>query len=184
MSKPLTAGEFLIRTATSSDSKILSGLSQTTFYQTYVAIHPENAGLLRAYTEETFSEEKIQRQSQLPAVYYYVVESGDVVLGYMKTVRGDAPDQVLQKPSLELEKLYVKGEFQGRGLGQKLFDFLIPVALASGHRSIWLSVYENNPGAIAFYRKNGFRVVGEKDFVYSWNGTEYRDRDKLMEFVF
>ena len=159
-------------------------MSKSTFYQTYVAIHPENAGLLKAYTEEHFSEAKILEQLQKSEVSYYLAQLGAEVVGYMKTVQGDAPAQVRSKPSLALEKLYVSQEHQGKSIGQRLFDSLKPVAQSQGNKSIWLSVYENNQVALEFYQKNGFEVIGETDFIYVWNGSEYRDRDKLMEHKF
>ena len=176
--------ELLIKKAIGLDSKILSEMSKTTFYQTYVAIHPENTGLLKAYTEEHFSEAKVLEQLQSPEVSFYLAQLGAEVVGYMKTVQGEAPAQVKSLPSLALEKLYVRLEHQGKSVGQRMFDFLRPVAQGLGYESIWLSVYENNQGALEFYRKNGFAVVGETDFVYFWNGSEYRDRDKLMVHKF
>jgi diamine N-acetyltransferase len=41
---------------------------------------------------------------------------------------------------------------------------------------MWLSVWERNPRAIAFYGKCGFRMVGSKDF---WVGSD-RQTDHVM----
>jgi ribosomal protein S18 acetylase RimI-like enzyme len=41
----------------------------------------------------------------------------------------------------------------------------IESARISGARVLWLSVWEHNPRAIAFYRKTGFSCVGTMDFV-------------------
>ena len=38
-------------------------------------------------------------------------------------------------------------------------------ALARGAHAIWLSVWERNPRAQAFYLKSGFRQAGTKPFV-------------------
>jgi RimJ/RimL family protein N-acetyltransferase len=43
-------------------------------------------------------------------------------------------------------------------------------------RSIWLSVWEENPRAIAFYRKMGFRDVGAGRFLV---GADLQD-DRIM----
>jgi ribosomal protein S18 acetylase RimI-like enzyme len=44
-----------------------------------------------------------------------------------------------------------------------------------GGRTLWLSVWERNPRAIAFYEKTGFRNAGTKDF---WVGS-----DRQTDFV-
>jgi RimJ/RimL family protein N-acetyltransferase len=48
-----------------------------------------------------------------------------------------------------------------------------------GGRSVWLAVWEHNPRAIAFYRKSGFRDVGDTTFVL---GADVQtDRVMMME---
>ena len=49
-------------------------------------------------------------------------------------------------------------------------------AVALGGQQMWLSVWERNPRAIAFYGKCGFRLVGTKDF---WVGSD-RQTDHVM----
>jgi ribosomal protein S18 acetylase RimI-like enzyme len=45
-----------------------------------------------------------------------------------------------------------------------------------GGRSLWLSVWERNPRAIAYYAKSGFRDLGTADF---WVGSD-RQTDRIM----
>lgn len=49
-------------------------------------------------------------------------------------------------------------------------------AAGSGGRSIWLSVWERNRRAMAFYVKSGFREVGSTAFIL---GTD-RQRDRVL----
>ena len=52
----------------------------------------------------------------------------------------------------------------------------IASARAHGADWLWLGVWEQNPRAIAFYQKHGFRTIGEQTFVL---GTD-RQRDLVM----
>jgi len=58
-----------------------------------------------------------------------------------------------------LVQMYVKPEFRGRGIGQKLAQAIIGKALAiSGVEALLLEVKANNPSAIAVYEKVGFET--------------------------
>lgn len=81
----------------------------------------------------------------------YVYDDG-VVKGFVR-VRGN-----------EIEKLYIEPQFQSGGIGAKLFGFAVKKL---GADRLW--VLEYNTRGIAFYRRNGFVLNGEKiiedDFV-------------------
>ena len=66
--------------------------------------------------------------------------------------------------------------WHGRGVAQRLMQHVREAARALGARDVWLSVWERNPRAIAFYAKCGFRDVGSKDFFVGQD----RQRDHVM----
>jgi ribosomal protein S18 acetylase RimI-like enzyme len=53
---------------------------------------------------------------------------------------------------------------QGRGASVILLEQCLAQARDWGCDVIWLAVWENNPRAMRFYEKNGFRVVGKTLF--------------------
>ena len=55
-------------------------------------------------------------------------------------------------------------------------DASIAAARGLGARTLWLSVWERNPRAQAFYAKTGFTRVGEADF---WVGPD-RQTDHIF----
>ena len=57
---------------------------------------------------------------------------------------------------------------------QRLHDAAIYRTLGAG--SLWLSVWTENPRAVAFYAKHGFRIAGHADF---WVGCD-RQSDHIM----
>lgn len=76
--------------------------------------------------------------------------------------------------SIELEKIYVKGIFQGKGLGCMLMDKTIEVARVREKSYIWLGVWEKNDKALQFYKNNGFYEIGKHSFIIGEeNQTDY-----------
>ena len=57
---------------------------------------------------------------------------------------------------MEIERIYVLQAFHGTGLGQRLYDKAIEIALQYQLDYVWLGVWEENKRAIRFYEKNGF----------------------------
>lgn len=72
---------------------------------------------------------------------------------------GDEPAALLVLGDDELEHLYVAVGRTGAGLGSRL------VGLARERRpeGLALHVFETNTGAVRFYRRHGFEVVGGSD---------------------
>ena len=66
--------------------------------------------------------------------------------------------------------------WHGRGLATVLMDEVVSEALARGHRTLWLGVWEHNGRAVAFYRKRGFEDVGSHEFLVG----EDRQTDRIM----
>ncbi len=67
----------------------------------------------------------------------------------------------------ELDALYILASEYGTGVGRALID------AALGGRPAFLRVFQDNPRAIAFYRRNGFEV--ESASTYEFLGVEAPD---------
>lgn len=64
----------------------------------------------------------------------------------------------------EIRKLFVEPVLQGNSIGGKLLDFAV-----SEKKCRFLWALEKNERAVAFYKRNGFRLSGERKFE---EGTE------------
>ncbi len=64
----------------------------------------------------------------------------------------------------EIEYFVVKEEYRGKGIAQKLFDYLVFNVFDGGNIS--LEVRCNNERAINFYLKNGFKKVAIRENYY------------------
>jgi diamine N-acetyltransferase len=69
------------------------------------------------------------------------------------------------EPALELCRFYVDTAWHGRGLAQQMMAQVKAEARRRGARSIYLSVWQEQPQAIRFYEKEGFRIAGTLVFV-------------------
>jgi [ribosomal protein S18]-alanine N-acetyltransferase len=67
----------------------------------------------------------------------------------------------------ELANLAVAPEARRQGIGSLLMDRILAEARAAGLRSIFLEVRASNLGALALYRRRGFREVGRRKDYYS-----------------
>jgi ribosomal protein S18 acetylase RimI-like enzyme len=64
-----------------------------------------------------------------------------------------------------LWRFYVDFAFHGQGVAQALMTAVEDAARARGASTLWLGVWESNVRAQAFYRKQGFTVVGSQIFI-------------------
>ena len=63
-------------------------------------------------------------------------------------------------------------ENRSRGLGQALMNAILREAEASGARMVILETQTCNENAIAFYRRNGFEIIGFDLYSYSNDDPE------------
>lgn len=78
--------------------------------------------------------------------------------------RDGAQSEKMSDASLEIERIYIRKDFQKHGLGKDLLNKAVETALEYKKKEIWLGVWEKNDNAIAFYRKMGFVQTGSHSF--------------------
>ncbi len=163
-----------IRRAKVEDAEALSRLAERTFRDAFVA--QNDPADIELHCQEHFNRDAQERELLDPNIVTIVAEPGGDLAGYAQ-VRLFSPKACVRavRPA-ELQRLYVSRAWQGRGLAQDFMTEILAAATAGGSDCIWLSVWEHNPRAIAFYRKYAFEVAGEHVFVV---GTD-RQRDLVM----
>jgi diamine N-acetyltransferase len=150
-----------IKKVTLSDILQLQSIGRQTFFQTFSEGNTEEN--MRKYLEEGFSIEKLTSElnNEESEFYFAIIEKS--VIGYLKVNRGQAQTEV-KNNALEIERIYVLKEFQGKYVGQLLCDKAIRIARDRNADYVWLGVWEENPRAINFYKKNGFMEYGKHLF--------------------
>jgi ribosomal protein S18 acetylase RimI-like enzyme len=102
-----------------------------------------------------------QRQICDPVYANLLMEQDGVLAGHAQLRFGsEAPEAVEPVPGAEIGRFYVDTAFHGRGLAQQMMARVREVARERGARSLWLSVWQQQPQAIRFYEKEGFRIAG------------------------
>lgn len=111
---------------------------------------------MEKYLEQGFSVEKLLIELENPESEFYFATSGDEILGYLKVNFGNAQTEMKYEDGFEIERIYVLKSKHGCGVGQELFEHALKRAKEKHAAYIWLGVWDGNPRAINFYKKNGF----------------------------
>ncbi|CAG5000958.1 Spermidine/spermine N(1)-acetyltransferase [Dyadobacter sp. CECT 9275] len=158
----------------------LQRISKLTFYETFAAENSEEN--MSQYLENGFSVEKLSAELTDKDAEFYFAVLGSHVVGYLKLNFGQSQTELQDDKSLEIERIYVLKEFQGKSVGQILYNKAIDVARHKNADYVWLGVWEMNPRAIRFYKKNGF--VAFDKHIFKLGADEQTDimmRFKLAE---
>ncbi|MDQ0655841.1 GNAT family N-acetyltransferase [Paenibacillus sp. W2I17] len=140
----------------------LREISYETFNETFKAQNsPEN---MNAYLEKAFNREQLENELSMADSQFLFIYVDNQVAGYMKVNINDAQSEKMGEESLEIERVYIKKEFQKHGLGKVMLQKAIEMATEHHKTNIWLGVWEKNENAIAFYEKMGFVQTGAHAF--------------------
>ena len=139
---------------TPDDIEQLQKIGRQTFSETFCAGNTEEN--MRKYLDEGFSFEKLTAELSDDNAEFYFAKLDSIVIGYLKLNTGQSQTELKEEKALEIERIYVLKEFHGKKVGQLLYEKAIQVAKQHNADYVWLGVWEENPRAIHFYKKNGF----------------------------
>jgi ribosomal protein S18 acetylase RimI-like enzyme len=143
-----------IKKVTLNDLDELQKISRQTFAETFSAGNTE--ANMSKYLEEGFSLEKLTAELNNEASEFYFAVLDHNVIGYLKLNVGQSQTEIKDDKSLEIERIYVLQEYHGKKVGQVLYEKAMEVSEQISADYVWLGVWEENPRAISFYKKNGF----------------------------
>ncbi len=143
-----------IKKVTINDIDQLQKIGRQTFSETFSEGNTE-ANMLK-YLDEGFSIEKLTTELSDKFTEFYFATHNENVIAYLKLNFGQSQTELQDEKSLEIERIYVLKKFHGKNVGQLLYDKVIEIAKQNKADYIWLGVWEENPRAINFYKKNGF----------------------------
>jgi ribosomal protein S18 acetylase RimI-like enzyme len=151
-----------IRQATQTDAVSLANFAEHAFRETF---SDENLiADMDMYCLENFAS-KIQEQEILDSnVVTFLAEVNGKLVGFAQLVLESAVSFIKSHRPSQLHRLYVSTEQHGHGLAHKIIQEVLHTASDANSDFIWLGVWEQNPKAIKFYKKYGFRVVGSHVF--------------------
>ena len=153
-----------VRQAGAADAAALSLVASATFLETYAGLI--EGGDIVAYCAANNLPEKFAAWATDPlgAVTIAEAEKGGAPVGYAVLTEPDLPVEV-GPADIELKRIYTLSLMHGSGLGPALMDAAVEDAARLGRKRILLGVYSKNPRAQSFYKRQGFEVIGERQFL-------------------
>jgi len=160
-----------IRKAALSDLEQLQTIGKQTFFETFAEANTtEN---MKSYLESAYSVEQLTGELTNQFSEFYFALFDNKIAGYLKINYGLSQTELKDQNALEIERIYVLKEFQGKKVGQALYDTAYKIAMQRDVDYLWLGVWEENPRAISFYRKNGF--IGFDRHIFKLGEDEQTD---------
>lgn len=161
----------VIRRSEPSDALRLAELAELTFRNTFEESNtPEDMNL---HCASYYSEAIQGREISDPSMATLVCEHAGELVGFAQLRWQRFPVCVKAERPAEIQRLYVREAWHGKGVAQDLMSESIALAEAAGADQVWLGVWEHNPRALAFYRKCGFVEVG--DHIFTVGSDPQRD---------
>jgi len=158
---------------TSCDIDRLISISRKTFIDAFEANN--NPDDFKTYMQDSFSKEQLLKELADPQMTFYFVYSDNEIVGYFKLNENEAQSDIKDKNAIELERIYVKSEFQGKKIGYSMLNQVKHIAINKNMCYLWLGVWEKNTNAIRFYERNGFVKFGRHPY--------YIGRDRQMDWL-
>ncbi len=165
--------KLIISPCSAADLDALVRISTKTFRDAFEAQNDPDD--FQHYLSTALSPEKLGTELADPLSRFYFVYLKGHVVGFYKINEGNSQTDIRDPMALELERIYVLSEYQGRGFGRIIIEHVLDKARELGKAYVWLGVWEENRGAIAFYENLGFVAFGRHPY--------YIGRDKQMDWL-
>ena len=144
-----------IERATLEDTKLISELGAKTFDQAFrgTCTDADLEGVLQEY----YNEEQVAKELSDAQDHFFVLYKNGEAVGYARINLARPPERYFaDKKSIELTRIYFLEEFHGQGLANELMEYCFDFLKRKGYELVYLSVWEHNDRAQAFYKKHGF----------------------------
>lgn len=163
-----------IRRGVVADAPALAAFAARTFSEAFGADNrPED---MQVHLATSYGVPQQTRELTNPDVVTLLAHRGETLVGYAQVRRQAPPPCVTHERPIELHRFYVDRPAHGTGVAQVLMSAAHQAARELGGMHLWLSVWERNPRAIAFYTKVGFVDVGS---TYFYVGPD-RQTDRVL----
>jgi diamine N-acetyltransferase len=161
-----------LRPGLPEDAMTISALAIQVFLDTYASdgVRADLAReALREYAADAF-DARLREASRR----FVLAERGPALLGFAELSLADQPAPDGGVTGAELIRLYVQPAAQGTGLGRQLIRAAEGLAAEAALPALWLTAWDGNHRALAFYAREGYADVGATH--YSFEGNSYGNR--------
>ena len=146
-----------------ADAETISALAIQVFLDTYATegVRPDLAN--EAFAE--YGREVFALRLGREGLIFYLAELGSGLVGFAEVLRNETASPIPGVSGLELVRLYVQPQAQGTGIGRALLQCAERRASKAGSAGVWLSAWEQNTRALAFYKRQRYKDVGHAQYV-------------------
>ncbi len=152
-----------IRRGMPEDAAALAELAARTFTEAFAADNTPDD--LQAHLESSYGVVQQSQELSDPNEITLLAFAGDHLIAFAQVRRKAPPECVTQAQAIEVHRFYVDRVAHGKGMAQLLMAAVKSAANDFDAKHLWLSAWERNPRAVAFYAKMGFEIVGSANFV-------------------
>ena len=153
----------VIRKANRQDAELIVGLGKRAFYEAFAEQTAPEDMAAHLQTAFSFDEIKTQLNSKDSLCFIIFLQADPVGYAYLYPAR--SPECIKDPRAIQLIRFYLLKKCYGIGAGNALMQTCLDESRARNYRSVWLSSWELNGRANAFYKKWQFSVVGRQKFV-------------------
>jgi len=141
---------------------IVVKMGRQTFIDNYAHLNdPDN---FQNYINEAFAPDQWYLEWLDPHARFFIAWLNDEPVGYIKVNLHHGKKGLEGDQHTELERIYVIATAQKSGIGRQLLAKAIEMAKSTASEYLWLGVWQDNPKAIEWYKRQGFEQFGEHTF--------------------
>lgn len=143
-----------------SQAQLLSDLAKKIYIPHYPYLWNEG-GIDWYINEYAYPVEKISKEIADSNNLHFIVYLNKEPIGYLKLNINANSKGFDPNTTLELERIYILNTCIQKGVGTQLVNFTKAIAAKYHKKEIILKAMDSAARALAFYKKNGFEVVGD-----------------------
>lgn len=161
MNSPASEILFVPPDAVSRDR--LLAVARQIFCETFSHLYERNA--FRSFCDQTWADDgPMARDLVDPAIRWRVAAQDGEPIGFAKLTPLRAPARNAGAGALELQQIYVRSNWHGKGIAEELMNWAVASTRLLGAPELYLTVFDHNERAKRFYARHGFTDVGRCTF--------------------
>jgi diamine N-acetyltransferase len=163
-----------------TDAKALSALCLRIYPQFFLYLwHDEGEW----YQREKYNANQLRSEIENPNSKYYFILFENVPVGYLKINLTMTLPAYPSANGMEVERIYLLKEVQGKGLGKQLMNFAIAEAERLQKSYLFLYMMDSSADSMKFYETMGFEKFGRKYLDFAQMKEEYRGMYSMVKIL-
>ena len=152
-----------IRIANIADAELVADMSRQTFYDFFATQNKKED--MDKFMNEQFTKEALMKEVGAERNIFLLAYDGGQPAGYVRMRENNIPPELGIKKAIEIARIYAIQSVTCKGVGSALMQKCIDIAMGKKCPVIWLGVWKQNQRAIDFYKRWGFEIFAEHDFI-------------------